>query len=155
MRRLASLQRASSGTTKLLNPDLLADMRSTCKLYRFDNVQGITQDVSYLKPEAAADSLRKKIITVFDELCKLQEEESRERPFSPTVVPPRLLAQPATQSLPQISQSSPSITHTPSFPSAHSLFSTLNGTSHSAIPTLKYASKKGQPVTNSHANTHT
>lgn len=61
-RRIASPQRGSSGTTKLLSPEVLAEMRSRSQLFRFDDVKGITSDVTNMGPEEAAEALERDVI---------------------------------------------------------------------------------------------
>lgn len=59
MRRLTSLQRTTSGTTKLSDSKVLAGIRSRCKLFRFDGIEGITIDVTKMQPIEAAEALAK------------------------------------------------------------------------------------------------
>lgn len=62
IRRITSPQRKNSGTTKLLDPDVLADMRSGCQLFRFDGVEDITCDVTSTGQEETAKALKREII---------------------------------------------------------------------------------------------
>lgn len=61
MRRLTDLQRTTSRTTKLSDSEVLAGMRSRCKLFRFDGIEGITIDVTNMQPIEAAEALAKEI----------------------------------------------------------------------------------------------
>ena len=56
-RRIANPQWGSSGTTKLLSPEVLAEMQSRCQVFRFDAVKGIIFDVTNMGPEEAAAAL--------------------------------------------------------------------------------------------------
>ena len=49
-------------TTKLLYPDILAEMRSRCQLFRFDGVDGITSDITNMEPEKAAEALAREVM---------------------------------------------------------------------------------------------
>ena len=69
-RRITSLQRRSSGTTKLLNPEVLAEMRSRCQLFRFDGVEGITSDVTNMGPEEAAEALAREVMRIISDVVK-------------------------------------------------------------------------------------
>jgi hypothetical protein len=69
IRRITSPQRGSSGTTKLLNPEVLEEMRSRCQLFRFDGIEGITSDVTNMGPEEAAEALAREVTaTISDKL---------------------------------------------------------------------------------------
>jgi len=54
LRRVTSLERASSGTKKLTSGELLKDMRSRCSLFCFDTLEGLRIDTSHLLPAEAA-----------------------------------------------------------------------------------------------------
>ncbi|KAI9690731.1 MAG: hypothetical protein M1820_009862 [Bogoriella megaspora] len=62
IRRLTNPPRGSSETTKLMDPEILTDMRSKCQLFRFDDVEGITSDVTNLSAKDAAGALARDII---------------------------------------------------------------------------------------------
>lgn len=72
-RRITSLQRRSSETTKLLNPDSLAEMRSRCQLFRFDGVEGITSDVTNMEPEEAAEALAREVMRISSDVIELRK----------------------------------------------------------------------------------
>ena len=61
-RRITSPQRGISGTTKLLSPEILAEIRSRCQLFRFDGVKGITSDITNMAPEEAAETLAREVV---------------------------------------------------------------------------------------------
>ncbi|KAL8866483.1 MAG: hypothetical protein Q9174_006278, partial [Haloplaca sp. 1 TL-2023] len=61
-RRVANPQRGGSGTTKLLSPEIVAEMRFRCQLFRFDGVKGITLDVTSMRPEEAAEALAREMV---------------------------------------------------------------------------------------------
>ncbi|KAF2796905.1 hypothetical protein K505DRAFT_347602 [Melanomma pulvis-pyrius CBS 109.77] len=50
-----------TGTTKLLSPEVLAEMRSRCQIFRFDGVESITFDVTNMRPEEAAEALAREV----------------------------------------------------------------------------------------------
>ena len=64
-RRIASSQRKSGGTTKLLDPDTLAGMRARCKLFRFDGVKAITCDVTDMGSNEAAEVLERDLMEIW------------------------------------------------------------------------------------------
>ncbi|KAF2020255.1 hypothetical protein BU24DRAFT_135955 [Aaosphaeria arxii CBS 175.79] len=72
IRRVTSLERGSSATTKLLNPEILVDMRSRCQLFHFDSVEGITFDVTDMGPEEAAEALAREVKRVISDMGKHQ-----------------------------------------------------------------------------------
>jgi len=57
-RRMVHKDRAASGTTKLMDVELLRSMRSRVGLFRFDSVDGLTLDVSRLSPGQAARGVK-------------------------------------------------------------------------------------------------
>ncbi|KAF2741819.1 hypothetical protein M011DRAFT_413752, partial [Sporormia fimetaria CBS 119925] len=69
MRRMTHAQRVSSGTGKLVDVEMLADMRSRCRLYRFEDIVGLNVDVSGLEAREAAASLA----------CLIREWEQSEK----------------------------------------------------------------------------
>lgn len=48
--RIASLDRINSGTTKLIDADVLRDMRLRCRLFRFDGHPSLTVDSTVAPP---------------------------------------------------------------------------------------------------------
>jgi len=54
LRRITSLERATSGTKKLLSGEVLKDMRSRCELFCFDVPEAFKIDTTRLAPTEAA-----------------------------------------------------------------------------------------------------
>jgi len=69
-RRITDIQRGNSGTTKLLSPEILTEMRSRCQLFRFDSVRGITSDVTSMGPEEAAEALAREVTTMISHVVQ-------------------------------------------------------------------------------------
>ncbi|KAL9078331.1 MAG: hypothetical protein Q9157_002762 [Trypethelium eluteriae] len=70
VRRVASAQRTNSGTTKLLDSEVLKGIRVRCHLYRFDEIKGISLDVSSIAPQEAAEALLEQINEILPNLQK-------------------------------------------------------------------------------------
>lgn len=60
-------------STKLVNPEVLAEMRSRCQLFRFDGVEGITSDVTNMGPKEAAEALTIKVMRIIRDAVKLRK----------------------------------------------------------------------------------
>ncbi|CZT00339.1 uncharacterized protein RCO7_14598 [Rhynchosporium graminicola] len=64
IRRLKSVQQRDTGTTKLLDSEILAELRSRCRLFRFTGVEGITaDDITNMGPEESAEAIPKEVIS--------------------------------------------------------------------------------------------
>ncbi|KAF7535035.1 hypothetical protein G7054_g5733 [Neopestalotiopsis clavispora] len=60
--RLCSKERVDSGTTKLLDRDLLQTFRSSTAIYRFHDCTGFSIDVTNISPEEAASKIKDHIV---------------------------------------------------------------------------------------------
>ena len=57
IQRIASSDRIDSGTTKLIDAELLRDMRSSCELFRFEDYPGLTVDSTEAPPSETAGKI--------------------------------------------------------------------------------------------------
>ena len=74
IRRLMSPQRRIYGTTKLLDPETLKEIRSRHYfLYRFSTGVGISIDVTRVEAEVAAKILGEELKKLIDQVCKHQK----------------------------------------------------------------------------------
>ncbi|KAF2705964.1 hypothetical protein K504DRAFT_439369 [Pleomassaria siparia CBS 279.74] len=70
IRRITSPQRGGTETTKLSSPEVLAEMRSRCQLFRFDGVESITLDVTNMGPEEAAKALIREVSRIIGDVVE-------------------------------------------------------------------------------------